>query len=182
MARLTERSPLPGNAADIRARQEASDVPHHSGNGLSGRPCRALAAAAADWGAARRRGHGGRSRPVVTERPQPGDSAQGETEVAQRAAAVVAATYRAEVDIDRRDRTFSLSYADEPVMSCRPHRLGGLRHDPQCGRDGALGAGPARLAGGGAAGGRLPRLLPDRCDPLIPSQRLAISRRGAPSG
>ena len=42
---------------------------------------------------------------------------QGETEVAQRAAAVVASVYRGDLDIDRRDRTFLLSYAGEPVMS-----------------------------------------------------------------
>ena len=53
---------------------------------------------------------------VVTE-PEARRSAQGETEVAQRAAAVVAGVYRGEVDIDRRDRTFLLSYADEPVMT-----------------------------------------------------------------
>lgn len=53
---------------------------------------------------------------LVTE-PAARRAAPGETEVAQRAAAVVAGVYRGEVDIDRRDRTLLLSYADEPVMS-----------------------------------------------------------------
>ena len=42
--------------------------------------------------------------------PQPRDVRPGETEMAQRSAAVVAATYRAEVDIDRRDRMLLVSY------------------------------------------------------------------------
>jgi hypothetical protein len=41
----------------------------------------------------------------------------GETEMAQRSAAIVAATYRAEVDIDRRDRMLLVSYDETGVMN-----------------------------------------------------------------
>lgn len=43
-------------------------------------------------------------------------SSLSETASAQRAAAVVAGTYRARVDLDRRDRTFLVSYADGVIM------------------------------------------------------------------
>jgi hypothetical protein len=103
---------------------------------------------------------------LVTE-PAARRAAPGETEVAQRAVAVVAGVYRGEVDIDRRDRTFLLSYADEPVMSA--DRIAWAVCDSIRSEEvmAALGAGPARLAGGGAACGRPTRLLPDRRHPLI---------------
>ena len=44
--------------------------------------------------------------------PSPREIRLGETEMAQRSAAVVASTYRANVDIDRRDRMLLVSYAD----------------------------------------------------------------------
>lgn len=42
--------------------------------------------------------------------------APSEVASAQRAAALVAGTYRAKVDFDRRDRTFLVSYADGMIM------------------------------------------------------------------
>ena len=49
-------------------------------------------------------------------RPMPREVPSGETAMAQRSVAVVAATYYAEVAIDRRDRMPLVSYDDAAVM------------------------------------------------------------------
>ena len=49
--------------------------------------------------------------------PAAGRPAPSELASAQRAAILVAGTYRASVDIDRRDRTLLVSYSDQAVMS-----------------------------------------------------------------
>jgi hypothetical protein len=49
--------------------------------------------------------------------PSPREVRLGETEMAQRSAAVVASTYRASVDIDRRDRMLLVSYADAAPLN-----------------------------------------------------------------
>ncbi|MGD9507753.1 MAG: hypothetical protein AB7I59_08410 [Geminicoccaceae bacterium] len=49
----------------------------------------------------------------VPAEPRPSPS---ETASAQRAATLVAGIYRARVDLDRRDRTFLISYADGMIM------------------------------------------------------------------
>ena len=48
---------------------------------------------------------------LLATQPSPREVRPGETEMAQRSAAVVARTYRAEVDIDRRNRMLLVSYA-----------------------------------------------------------------------
>lgn len=54
---------------------------------------------------------------LVAVRPAPREVRPGETEMAQRSAAVVAATYRAEVAIDRRDRMLLVSYREGGAMN-----------------------------------------------------------------
>jgi hypothetical protein len=49
--------------------------------------------------------------PAVERRETPSEIAS-----AQRAAAVIAAAFRARIDFDRRDRTFLVSYADGGIM------------------------------------------------------------------
>ena len=48
---------------------------------------------------------------------RPREVRPGETEMAQRSAAIVAATYRAEVDIDRRDRMLLVSYDEAGALN-----------------------------------------------------------------
>ncbi len=50
-------------------------------------------------------------------RPSPREVQPGETEMAQRSAALVARTYRAAVDIDRRDRMLLVSYEGAAPMT-----------------------------------------------------------------
>ena len=52
-----------------------------------------------------------------TNGPQTATPKPSEVAIAQRSAAVVAATYRAAVDIDRRDRTLLVSYDGDALMS-----------------------------------------------------------------
>ena len=54
---------------------------------------------------------------LLATQPSPREVRPGETEMAQRSAAVVAGTYRAEVDIDRRDRMLLVSYAGAGAMN-----------------------------------------------------------------
>ena len=54
---------------------------------------------------------------LLATQPSPREARPGETEMAQRSAAVVAGTYRAEVDIDRRDRMLLVSYAGAGAMT-----------------------------------------------------------------
>jgi hypothetical protein len=54
---------------------------------------------------------------LIATAPEIGPVAPGETELAQRSAAVVADAYRADVAIDRRDRMLLVSYDDGAVMS-----------------------------------------------------------------
>ena len=54
---------------------------------------------------------------LIATDPDRGTAAPGETELAQRSAAVVADSYRADVTIDRRDRMLLVSYDDGAVMS-----------------------------------------------------------------
>src|SRR5512147_2381322 len=51
------------------------------------------------------------SLPAVQPRETPSETAS-----AQRAASVVAAAFRARIDVDRRDRTFLVSYTDGGIM------------------------------------------------------------------
>ena len=92
---------------------------------------------------------------LLATEPSAHRSRPGATEMAQRSAAVVAGTYGAEVDIDRRDRMLLVSYDGAGADDQRgPFRLGGLRHDPDGTELGRVGLGPARLAGGRHAAGR----------------------------
>ena len=54
---------------------------------------------------------------LLATQPSPREARPGETEMAQRSAAVVTGTYRAEVDIDRRDRMLLVSYAGAGAMN-----------------------------------------------------------------
>lgn len=54
---------------------------------------------------------------LVGTRPVPREARPGETEMAQRSAVVVAQTYRAQVDIDRRDRMLLVSYEGADIMN-----------------------------------------------------------------
>lgn len=54
---------------------------------------------------------------LVATQPAPREARPGETEMAQRSAAVVAQTYRAQVDIDRRDRMLLVSYEGADIMN-----------------------------------------------------------------
>lgn len=57
---------------------------------------------------------------LLATQPPPREVRPSETEMAQRSAAVVAATYRAEVAIDRRDRMLLVSYeATGPIDADR---------------------------------------------------------------
>ena len=54
---------------------------------------------------------------LLATQPSPREVRPGETEMAQRSAAVVAGTYGAEVDIDRRDRMLLVSYSGAGAMN-----------------------------------------------------------------
>ena len=118
---------------------------------------------------------------LLATQPSPREVRPGETEMAQRSAAVVAGTYGAEVDIDRRDRMLLVSYAGAGAMNADRFAWAvcdTIRTVPELG---GVGQGPARLAGRRHAGVRHARLLPHRrVGP--PAQRLANSRRGPAAG
>ena len=63
---------------------------------------------------------------LLATQPSPREARPGETEMAQRSAAVVAGTYRAEVDIDRRDRMLLVSYAGAAARAVSTGPISGI--------------------------------------------------------